>query len=140
MSIELTDIRLFDERPKKDYIRKGFSIPFRVDDVGKIALSTGQQLDEEDILINILDNDNDNAFLQMQNYESLIFKQNSSDVKSQITIRLKKIFDMFENQHRMRLLEETIQIEQVSEYVYISFEYFNYETNQTKKLAIQGKT
>lgn len=139
MTITILDDKLTSDTPRKDYIRKGISIPFQIDESGKVSLSTGQELDEQGILINLLNTDNDNAFFQIENYESYIFRQGSGDVKNEIIDKLIKVFNIFENQHRMKLITNSIQVEQVNEYVYVSFEYFNYEDNQTKNLSIQGK-
>jgi hypothetical protein len=39
----------------------------------------------------------------------------------------------------MKLISESVDIQQAGEYVYVNFEYFNYETNETRNLSIQGK-
>jgi hypothetical protein len=139
MSFTILEEKLTNNTPKKDYIRKGISIPFKVDASGKISLSTGQDLDEQGILINLLNSDNNNAFFQIDNFESYIFQQNSSDIVNDINERLNRLFRMFENQHRMKLISESVDIQQAGEYVYVNFEYFNYETNETRNLSIQGK-
>lgn len=139
MSFTILDEDLKSYIPKKDYIRKGISIPFEINESGKISLSTGKELDEQGILINLLDTNNDNAFLQIESYESYIFKQNNGDIQSAITDKLVKIFNMFEDQHRMKLILNSVQVQQVDEFVYVSFDYYNYETDQINNIAIQGK-
>ena len=139
MTINLKTDLIYSSNKSRNYIRSGMSIPFQINQFGGVKMSTDQQLDEEGILINLMDTSNDNAFFQIGNISSFIFKQNNSDIRQGIINRLIEVFDEFEYQNRMRLIKDSIEIYSYGETVYIQFNYYSIESGETKTIAIKSE-
>lgn len=118
--------------------RYGISLPFRANKNGEVALSSGIQNDEEEIILAIISDENNNAFLQNQGIGSdQIFRANGSQIESTLTARLIAVFDSFERQNRFILHRDSVQVLKTGIMLEVRFRYFNIENSEEREYSKQ---
>lgn len=115
---------------------KGFAIPVQVSAGGSISLSSGDENDMKIIRIALSDGDNENAYQQNVTLGNAhVFDLNDSSARSRISGKIETIFEKFEDQHRFKLLGETLEwIEKEGE-LKLNFSYLCLESDQVKNFS-----
>lgn len=109
----------------------GLAIPVRVSPSGGFAKSSGEQHDNDIIRSALGSDDNENAFEQDLGLgEAAIFDINDAQLRATVLERLRTIFARFEALKRFRLMEDTIEWDDVPGEQILTFKYVNLETDK----------
>ena len=109
----------------------GLSIPVGVNASGGALLSGGDENDIKIIKAALGSGDNDNAFQQdITLGEEMIFGLSDPLIRSKINVRIREIFDKFYEEHRFKLLVNTIKWTDDAEESNLTFKYLSLETDE----------
>ena len=114
----------------------GLCIPVGVDSSGGASLCTGDDNDIKVIKAALNSGDNENAFQQNITLgEDMIFGMSDPLIRSRITVKIRQIFEVFYEQHRFKLLVDTIKWTDEAEVVNLTFRYLNLESDEEKEYS-----
>jgi len=99
-------------------------------------LCTGDDNDIKVIKAALNSGDNENAFQQNITLgEDMIFGMSDPLIRSRITVKIRQIFEVFYEQHRFKLLVDTIKWTDEAEVVNLTFRYLNLESDEEKEYS-----
>jgi len=114
---------------------KGLSIPVGVNTSGSASTVKGDAQDQKIISIALSSDENHNAFQQDIGLGDIaVFKMADLRTQAEVLRRVRTIFTYFEDQHRFRLMEETVTWTKDSETqeMMLEFYYLNIESDETR--------
>lgn len=108
----------------------GLAVPPRANATGGVALSSGNEQDNNVISIALGSDETENSFQQDTGLgEDIIFDINDPLAQAVILGRLRKIFATFTRLKRFKLLENTINWTQLAGDMILTFKYVSMETD-----------
>ena len=119
----------------------GLAVPVGVGPNGGARLSTGSENDDKIIRLSLADDNNENAFQQDIGLGvSAIFDVNDVMAKARVMTRLRNVFARFEAQKRYRLREDSIRWTTKEGELYLEFQYWNLESDDTRDYSAPMRT
>ncbi|PNX50431.1 MAG: hypothetical protein BV456_06690 [Thermoplasmata archaeon M8B2D] len=113
----------------------GLKIPFSINSGGGLNIVTGDENDQQTIMVYLASGDNENAFQQDITLGlDMIFKIDNELIRPKIINTIVEIFEKLERKKRFKLLKNTISWksdETDSGESILSFRYLNLESDET---------
>jgi len=113
----------------------GLKVPFSINSSGGLNIVTGDENDQQTIMLYLASGDNENAFQQDITLGlDMIFKIDNELIRPKIINTIVEIFEKLERKKRFKLLKNTISWksdETDSGESLLSFRYLNLESDET---------
>jgi hypothetical protein len=110
---------------------KGLKVPFSINSRGGLETVTGDENDQQTIMLYLASGENENAFQQDITLGiDMIFNVDNELIRSKIITTIVEIFEKLERQKRFKLLKNTFKWNSEDGESALSFRYLNLESDE----------